>query len=263
VATVLFQTLSHNRILTPSIMGFDALFLLFQTALVFGLGALGRSQIGGLAGFALEAAVMMAAALVLFTVLLGRTRYDIQLMVLRGVIIGVMFRTITNFIQRLMEPSEFSILQAEMFAQFGSINREALAASALLIGLSAVWLMRNHAVLDVAALGRDAARGLGLRYDRLQMQVLCLIAALVSVSTALVGPVAFLGLLVSSLAHSLMRSHRHALLLPAAALISGSILVAGQTVFERMLRLQSTLAVVIEFCGGLLFMFLLAKGRIR
>jgi iron complex transport system permease protein len=60
-----------------------------------------------------------------------------------------------------------------------------------------------------------------------------------------------------------MRSHRHALLLPAAALISGSILVAGQTVFERMLRLQSTLAVVIEFCGGLLFMFLLAKGRIR
>ncbi|MEP0661853.1 MAG: iron chelate uptake ABC transporter family permease subunit, partial [Roseobacter sp.] len=38
VATILFQTLTSNRILTPSIMGFDALYVLFQTALIFTLG---------------------------------------------------------------------------------------------------------------------------------------------------------------------------------------------------------------------------------
>lgn len=263
VATVLFQTISQNRILTPSIMGFDALFLLLQTALVAGLGAAGSSQITGLTGFFMNAAVMMGAALVLFTSLLGRTRHDIQLMVLVGVVLGLMFRTLTGFIQRLMDPSEFSLVQARMFAQFSSIDREALAASAVLMALACLWLIRNHAVLDVAALGRNQARGLGVSYDGLQLRVLCIIAALVSVSTALVGPLAFLGLLVTSLAHSLMRTHRHALLLPAAALISALVLVAGQTVFERVLMLQSSLAVVIEFCGGLLFLYLLAKGSIR
>ncbi|UWQ35301.1 iron chelate uptake ABC transporter family permease subunit (plasmid) [Leisingera sp. M527] len=263
VATVLLQTISRNRILTPAFMGFDALFLLLQTGLVAGLGIAGSSQIPALAGFLLDAAVMMGVALVLFTSVLHRTRHDIQLMVLTGVVLGLMFRTITVFLQRLMDPSEFSVVQARMFAQFGSFDREAMVMALGLMMLAFWWVWRNHAVLDVAALGRDTARSLGVGHDRLQLKVLCIIAALVSVSTALAGPVAFLGLLVTSLAHSLMRTHRHALLLPAAALISTLILVAGQTVFERILMLQSTLAVVIEFCGGLLFMFLLAKGKIR
>ncbi|QAX31962.1 iron chelate uptake ABC transporter family permease subunit [Leisingera sp. NJS204] len=263
VATVLLQTISHNRILTPAFMGFDALFLLLQTGLVAGLGIAGSSQIPALAGFLLDAAVMMGAALLLFTSVLRRTRHDIQLMVLTGVVLGLMFRTITAFVQRLMDPSEFSIVQARMFAQFGSFDHEALAVALGLMLLAFVWIWRNHAVLDVAALGRDTARSLGVGHDRLQLKVLCIIALLVSVSTALAGPIAFLGLLVTSLTHSLMQSHRHALLLPAAALISALVLVAGQTVFERILMLQSTLAVVIEFCGGLLFMFLLAKGKIR
>jgi ABC-type enterochelin transport system, permease component len=45
VSTVLFQTLTGNRILTPAIMGFDALFLLLQTALVAVLGGAGASAL--------------------------------------------------------------------------------------------------------------------------------------------------------------------------------------------------------------------------
>ena len=38
VSSVLFQTVTHNRILTPAIMGFDALYLLIQSLVVFGFG---------------------------------------------------------------------------------------------------------------------------------------------------------------------------------------------------------------------------------
>lgn len=262
-ATVLFQTLSNNRILTPAIMGFDALFILLQTGLVFALGGFSYAQLPAFASFTLETVVMMAAALGLFTTILRRTRQDVQLMILVGVVIGLMFRSITVFAQRLMDPSEFTMVQGAMFAQFGTVDRGALALCGLLLLGIFLWLSRRHAVLDVMALGRAQACGLGVAYDRLQFQVLCVIAALVSVSTALVGPLTFLGLLVASLAHSLMQTHRHFLLLPAAALIAATILVAGQTLFERVLQLQSTLAVVIEFCGGLLFLTLLARGRIR
>lgn len=263
IATVLFQTLSGNRVLTPSIMGFDALFLLLQTGLIFALGGVRYAQLPAFAGFALEAIVMITAALALFSMLLKRTRQDLQLMILVGVIIGLMFRSLTAFVQRLMDPSEFTMVQGAMFAQFGAVDDGALMASALLLLGILAWLWRWHAVLDVMALGRAQAQGLGVAYDRLQFQMLSAIAALVSVSTALVGPLTFLGLLVASLAHSLMQTHRHCLLLPAAALIAALILVTGQTLFERALQLQSTLAVVIEFCGGLLFLLLLARGRIR
>lgn len=262
-ATVLFQTLSNNRVLTPSIMGFDALFLLLQTGLVFGLGGVRYAHLPAFAIFTLEVIVMIGAALALFGALLKRTRQDVQLMILVGVIIGLMFRSLTGFAQRLMDPSEFTMVQGAMFAQFSTVDDGALIASALLLLGILTWLWRQQRVLDVMALGRAQARGLGVAYDRLQFQMLSAIAALVSVSTALVGPLTFLGLLVASLAHSLMQTHRHGLLLPAAALIAALILVAGQTLFERVLQMQSTLAVVIEFCGGLLFLALLARGKIR
>lgn len=263
ISTVLFQTLSGNRILTPSIMGFDALFLLTQTLLVFVLGGYGYAMLPHVAVFGINTVVMMGAAVALFGMILRQSRRDIHLMILVGVVFGLMFRAITAFLQRMINPSEFSIIQSVMFAQFSGIQTtELVAACVVLIGVC-VWAWRTRAMLDVAALGRDTARGLGVDYDRLQFMTLCAISALVSLSTALVGPITFLGLLVSTLAHSLMRSHRHAHLLPAAAGISALILVTGQIYFERIMRLQSTLSIAIEFGGGLLFLILLARGKVR
>jgi iron complex transport system permease protein len=69
-------------------------------------------------------------------------------------------------------------------------------------------------------------------------------------------------LLAASLARHLTDSHRHAVLIPAAALIGALILVTGQFLFERLMGSQSALAVVVEFFGGLLFLGLvLRRGR--
>src|SRR5690606_3829286 len=58
-STVMFQTITNNRILTPSIMGFDALYMLIQTVLVYFLGSASLIQIGVNARFAFEVGVMM------------------------------------------------------------------------------------------------------------------------------------------------------------------------------------------------------------
>lgn len=263
ISTVLFQTLSGNRILTPSIMGFDALFLLMQSTMVFAFGGLGYASLPGPALFGINATVMIIASVFLFGALLSRSRNDIQLMILVGVVFGLLFRSLSGFINRLIDPSEFAMIQGAMFAQFGGINRLELATASVVFLAICMWVWRLLPTLDVMALGRSPARHLGVDYDRIQFRILFAITALVSISTALVGPITFLGLLVSALAHSLMKTHRHAALLPAAALISMLILVFGQALFERILRLQSSLAVVIEFVGGLLFLILLAKGKIR
>jgi iron complex transport system permease protein len=263
VATVLFQTLTNNRILTPTIMGFDALFLLTKTLIVFVSAMLTLPVLGDTSAFLLDTGVMIGATLLIFTTVLRRARQDIQLLVLVGVIFGLLFRTIAGFLQRLLDPSEFAIVQADMFAQFGGIDRDSLLVASLVMAALFIWIARRHHILDVMALGRAPARSLGVPFDRLQLQILAAIAVLVSVSTALVGPMAFLGLLVTALTHAVMQTHRHGYLLPAASLIACLILVLGQTVFERIFNLNTSLSVVIEFSGGMLFLLLLARGKIK
>ena len=258
-ATVLFQTIAMNRLLTPGIVGFDALFVLMQTLLVTMFGGVGVAQIPGVLRFWIEAAVLMAAATALFGLLLRRGAADVTRMILSGVILGVLLRGLASMIQRLLDPSEFAVVQQAFFASFGRVDQGQLAAAAVLLAVTLACALRMAPALDVAALGRGPARGLGLNHDRVVIASLILIAAMVSISTALVGPITFLGLLAASLARTLTDTHRHAVLIPAAALIGAAILVAGQFVFERLLGQQSALAVVVEFFGGLLFLTLVLR----
>lgn len=258
-ATVLFQTIAMNRLLTPGIVGFDALFVLMQTLLVAALGGVGLAQIPGTIRFGLEAVVLVGAASALFGILLRRDAGDITRMILTGVVLGVLLRGLASMVQRLLDPSEFAVVQQAMFASFGRVPPDQLTAAILCLGGALFVALRMAPALDVAGLGRGTARGLGLDHDRLVRVTLMLIAVLVAVSTALVGPISFLGLLAASLARQITDTHRHAVLIPAAALIGALILVAGQFIFERLLGQQSALAVVVEFLGGLLFLALVLR----
>lgn len=260
-ATILFQTVAMNRLLTPGIVGFDALFVLLQTLLVVTLGGVGAAQIPGALRFVIEAAVLMAAATALFGVLLRRDAGDVTRMILTGVILGVLLRGLASMVQRMMDPSEFAVVQQAMFASFGRVDLGQLIAAGLVLMAAIGAALRMAPSLDVAGLGRGTARGLGLNHDRVVLMALMLVAAMISVSTALVGPITFLGLLAASLARHLTDTHRHIVLIPAAALIGALILVTGQFVFERLLGSQSALAVVVEFFGGLLFLWLVLRRR--
>ncbi len=261
VATTLFQTVTQTRLLTPGIVGFDALFIFLQTALVFTLGGVGYTTLPAFTAFIAEGLVLILAAVALFGIILRHGASDLVRIVLTGVILGILLRGLASFMQRILDPSEFAIVQQTMFASFASVEGDQLAVAALTLTAAIATTLWLAPKLDVAALGRDTALSLGLNYDRFVLVVLALVAALVAVSTALVGPITFLGLLAASLAHAVIPSHRHALLIPTSAGIGAIILVAGQFLFERVLAMTSTLAVLIEFLGGLLFLILVLRRR--
>ncbi|WP_405403563.1 iron chelate uptake ABC transporter family permease subunit [Paracoccus sp. Ld10] len=263
VATILFQTVAANRVLTPSIMGFDALYVLLQSGLVATLGGAGFSALPPQAKFLSEIALMAALAALLFGTLLLRGARDVPRMILTGVILGVLFRSLSWFLARILDPNEFAVVQSVSFASFARVDTTLLPWAVAITSAAALTAWRLSTRLDVLALGRDPAVSLGLRHPRMVLGVLALVAVLVSVSTALVGPVAFFGLIVAGMAHGLLRSARHAALLPAAGLSAAILLVGGQWLFERLLGQAATLSVVVEFAGGLFFLYLLLKGRIR
>ncbi|WP_240605984.1 iron chelate uptake ABC transporter family permease subunit [Planctomonas deserti] len=263
VSTVLFQTVTENRILTPSILGFDSLFVLIQTCLVFALGTAGLSALPPLVSFAGEVLLMVVLSTALFRWLFGGARRSLHLLILVGIVFGVLFRSVSALIQRLIDPNEFAVLQDRLFATFTSVPPDLLGISAAIIAATCVLLWRDRRSLDVLGLGRDMAIALGVDHRRLVLRLLVIVSLLVSVSTALVGPVTFFGLLVASLAHQLTGSHRHAVLLPAAVLLAVLALVGGQTVLEHVLDMGTVLSVLIEFLGGIVFLLLVMRGARR
>lgn len=259
VSTVVFQTVTANRILTPSIMGIDALYLFAQILLVFLLGGLAYTSLDAKLKFGVEVVALMALSLGLILPML-RTRRDMGLLLLVGVVIGVLFRSLHSLIARVIDPNDFAVAQASSYANFNEINSELLTVASLLTLAAIVFVWRARHVLDVVALGRDTAIGLGINWTRTQVACLLLVASLVAVSTALVGPVAFLGLLFVALAERIVTTRRHSILIPAVALVAIIVLVGGQTLFQHLLGNSSTLGVVVEFAGGVVFLILLWRG---
>lgn len=266
-ATVLFQTITGNRILTPTVMGFDALYVLMMTVLVFSVGSVGYAAIPAPALFALNLVVMTVAGVGLFTLLMRGGRGDMVKLVLTGIVLGLLIRSMSGFLVRMIAPNEFQTIQAGSFARFTYVDKWLLlgTAAVTLPALAMAWRMRFR--LDVLAMGADAATGLGEPPRRGQRQALVLICVLVAASTALAGPVSsgeagpssFFGLVVVSLAHIVTPRPHHAVLLPSSALIACIVLIGGQTVMERLLHLATPLSVVIELLGGALFLFLLLR----
>jgi iron complex transport system permease protein len=263
VSTVLFQTVSHNRILTPSIMGFDALYILIQTSLVFTIGSAGLTALDPRLLFVFNVVIMVAFSSMLYRWLFYGSSRSIHLLVLVGIVFGVLFRSLSGFMQRIIDPNEFVLLQDRLFASFNSLDSELLAVStATVISVSIVgWRLMN--TYDVLSLGREASVSLGIDHNRVVTIVLILVAILVSVSTALVGPVTFFGLLVASLAYQIAGTHKHRYVLPVATLLAVICLVGGQLVLERVFAFDTALSIVIEFVGGIVFLALLIRGAAR
>ncbi|WNZ62964.1 iron chelate uptake ABC transporter family permease subunit [Myxococcus sp. MxC21-1] len=263
VSTVLFQTVTGNRVLTPAIMGFDYLYVLIQTCLVFFLGSTTVAGLDPRFLFGAEVIIMVAFSAMLHGWLFGRARGNVHLLLLSGVVMGVLFRSLSSFVQRVIEPNEFIFLQDRFFASFNDPEHDLLLLSAVLtLGVSVLGLRLLRAC-DVLVLGREAAINLGVDYQRTVSWVLALVAILVAVSTALVGPVTFLGLLVANIAYAVMRTYQHAFVLPAAALIAAIALVAGQFILERVFRLDTNPRVIIEFVGGAVFIAMLMRKATR
>lgn len=262
-ATFLFHVATRNQILTPAIMGYDALYLLLQTGLVYGLGAAIAIDIPTLPKFAVEVVAMMGFSTALFLWLFTAQNRDLHVLILVGIVFGALFRSLAGFVARLIDPNDFVVVQDAMFARFNAVELPLLGLSALLCALvlPVLWHWRHH--FDVLALGREIAIGLGLPYRRMMFISFAVIALLVSVSTALVGPVSFFGLLVTHLAYRILPGARFLPTLAATVLIAVTALVGGQAIFEHVLSMQGSLSVVIDMLGGAVFLFLLLRSARR
>ncbi len=258
-STVIFQTITNNRILTPSILGIDSLYMLVQTFVIFVFGSMSFVITSKEFNFLLSVGIMVLFTGLLFKLLFQGGGRNLYLLLLIGVVFGTLFQSMTTFMQVLIDPNEFLVVQDRMFASFNNVNTDILTLAIAGLILTTLYFIRLYKYLDVLSLGREAAINLGVDYDYVVKRLLVIIAILTSISTALVGPITFLGLLVVNVAHEFLKSYQHKYLIIGTVLIAIIALIGGQLIVERVFTFSTTLSVIINFIGGIYFIYLLLR----
>ena len=262
-SSLIFQTVTNNRILTPSILGIDSLYVLLQTSVVFLLGSSSAIISNGNINFKITIAALILFSSLIYKFLFRKGSKNIFTLLLIGVVCGTLFESLTTFMQVLIDPVEFQVVQDKMQASFNNINTDLLFISSVVIIICIGYAYDYLKTLDVMSLGRDEAINLGVDYDKMVKNMLIVVIILTSVATALVGPITFLGLLVVNIARQLIASYKHSNLGIVTILISILSLLGGQLLVEQLMNFGVSVSVIINFVGGTYFIYLVMKERNR
>ena len=261
VSSIVFQTIAGNRILTPAVMGYEAVYLLLQSLLILAMGMHSVVLLGQNGNFVVSIALMLSYSWAIHYWLFRDGKNNVYLLLLLGFVLTMVIGTLTQFIQLRISPGEFAILQGFSQASFNKAQPAQLLTSALLVGAACLIVVKTLPALDVLALGREQAISLGVDYRRMVQLQLALIAVLVAVSTSLLGPTAFMGIFVANTSYVLARTARHRVTLPLGCAIAIAIFLAAQLLVEHVFNYRTTVGILVNLVCGAYFLALMVRTR--
>lgn len=260
-ASIVFQSVINNTIVTPCLLGMNSLYTLIHTAVVFVAGSGSFLVVNGNISFAVDLVLMGVAATVIYSYLFRKTNHNILYVLLIGTVLTSFFGSIQSTLVRVMDPNEYDGLLASLVASFSNINSEIIVFAVLLLAVLILALRRELALLDVLTLGRDQAVNLGVDYDRAIRRLLLGVALCIAIATAMVGPISFLGLIIENLSRQLLKTYRHSQLIAGSALFGMIVLAGGQMIVEQVFVYAVPVSVFITVGGGIYFLYLLLGKR--
>lgn len=260
-ASIVFQSIINNTIVTPCLLGMNTLYTLIHTAVVFFLGSASVIAANANLSFAVDVGLMGITATVIYGWIFQKTRHNVLYVLLVGTVLTSFFGSIQTTLTRVMDPNEYDALLNTLVASFSNINSEILVFSLILLAGIVFLLRKELALLDVLTLGKAQAINLGVDYDRCIRRLLLGVTLCIAVATAMVGPISFLGLIVANLSRQLLKTYRHTHLVLGSALFGMIVLVGGQLIVEHIYSYAVPVSVFITVGGGLYFLYLLLTRK--
>ena len=260
-ASLVFQSVINNTIVTPCLLGMNSLYTLIHTAVVFFAGSTSVLANNANASFAVDLVIMGITATVIYGWLFKKTNYNVLYVLLIGTVLTSFFSSIQSTLTRVMDPNEYDNLLSTLVASFSNVNSEIILFSVVVLGVLIFVLRKDLELLDVITLGRQQAVNLGVDYDRTIRRLLLGVTICIAVATAMVGPISFLGLIIANLSRQLLQTFRHGQLILGSALFGMIVLVAGQLIVEHVFTYSIPVSVFITVGGGIYFLYLLLTRR--
>ncbi|MBQ6446506.1 iron chelate uptake ABC transporter family permease subunit [Cytobacillus oceanisediminis] len=261
LSTVAFQSITNNRIITPSLLGFESLYSTIHTSTIFFFGASALINFTGIGPFVLQVIVMVLMSLILYGWLLSGKYGNLQLMLLVGIIIGTGLNSVSTFMRRILAPSEFDILQAKLFGSVNNADSEYFPVVIPMVIVIALLLLVYSKKLNALSLGKDVSTSLGVKYQSSIIYVLVLVSILMSISTALIGPLTFYGFLVATLSYQAAPTYDHRYIFPMALAIGFLIITSAYFLMYHVFHAQGVVSVIIELFGGIIFLIVILRKR--
>lgn len=260
-ASIVFQSIINNTIVTPCLLGMNSLYTLIHTAVVFFAGTGSFLALNANASFAVDVVLMGLVATVIYGWLFQKTRHNVLYVLLIGTVLSSFFSSIQTTLTRIMDPNEYDTLLTTLVASFSNVNSEIILLSILLLSAVIFVLRKDLMLLDVLTLGKEQAINLGVDYDRSIRRLLLGVTLCIAVATAMVGPISFLGLIIANLARQFLKTYRHTQLILGSALFGMIVLVGGQLLVEHVFTYSIPVSVFITVGGGIYFLYLLLTAK--
>ena len=260
-ASLVFQSIINNTIVTPCLLGMNSLYTLIHTAVVFCAGSGSVLAANANAAFAIDLVLMGITATLIYSYLFKKTKHNVLYVLLVGTVLTSFFSSVQSTMTRVMDPNEYDTLLTTLVASFSNVNAEIIIFALIVLAAVIFFLRRELALLDVLTLGKEQAINLGVDYDRCIRRLLLGVTLAIAVATAMVGPISFLGLIIANLARQLLRTYRHTQLILGSALFGMIVLVGGQIIVEHVFTYAVPISVFITVGGGLYFLYLLLTRR--
>lgn len=260
-AAIVFQSIINNTIVTPCLLGMDALYTMIHTILVFILGSGSALVVNANCSFLIDLVIMGVTATIIYSYLFKKTKHNVLYVLLIGTVLTSLFSSIQSTMTRIMDPNEYDTLLTTLVASFSNVNSEIMILSITVLLIVAIALRKELYIMDVLTLGKEQAINLGVDYDASIRKLLLGVTLYIAVATAMVGPLAFLGLIIANLSRQLLRTYRHTQLISGSVLFGMIILIGGQLIVEKIFVYAIPVSVFITLFGGMYFLYLLLRRR--
>ena len=258
-ASIIFQSIINNRIVTPCLLGMNSMYTLVHTAVIFVVGSGSSIATNSNLSFAIDLIVMTVVATFVYSYMFKKTGNNVLYVLLIGTVLSSFFGSIQSTMIRVMDPNEYDALLTTLVADFNNVNTEVILFSLILITLLVIFLWKDLQLLDVITLGKHQAINLGVDYDHTVRRLLLGVVLCIAIATAMVGPISFLGLIIANLARQLLKTHKHSHLIIGSALMGMLAIIAGQIVSQHVFHYAVPISTFITIGGGIYFYSLLRK----
>ena len=195
IVSQVFQTITSNRVITPSMIGFDSIFIASQAIIILFSDKFKVMHSNPYLNFTFSAGLMVSVSVLMYVAILRKNRNNLYLLLLLGIIISSIVRSITNYIEVILKPQEFQSLKAATSVTITNMNTKIIYLAAFIMIIVMYKLIKSRHELDVMLLSQDNATSLGVDYNQRLKVYLMYISIAMSVTTALIGPITFLGLI--------------------------------------------------------------------
>ena len=261
LATVIFQSTMNTKLISPSIMGYDSIraFIQVMIVLLFSSSSILISNV--YLNFLINIIVVFVFSLLLMKVIKKQKKINILILVLIGTLFGGFLSSLTNFVQMVMDPNEFMFLQTVNLTSLNSANTKILLLSVILVVTVCVMTFKRTSILDIINMQEDVAVNLGLDY-RKEIKILFLIASVaIVISSALIGPIIFLGFLSITISRNVLKKENTSKLLLTTILTAVNLLFFAFLINDFVFNFNVPLSAIIDFAGGIVFIGILVLER--